>query len=418
LDRFSEIVKQRLAAGSAGAKHPAADLLSAFAEHKLRPTERERIIDHLGTCSHCRAAVAFAMRDVEEAQAGQAVRSRPSPSWWRFPVAMGWAAGGAALAVAVGVGLLIQQDSSRFKAVPRLVTAPKAVSTIASAQSPCGTGALGCESRAAETKAKPKTNAIPRPTSGPSKAALARHAPTAAAKPAPPAGSAADAFAISPQSAFTAQGTGQASYRPAPAANATSAQSAALADNQPLPTGSSETITAAAPPASAAKNLEIAAQAAQVSPSRAGAAGSSGSAAKATKKESASAFNGRAIGGPLLKTPLAHWSLSVTGQLQRRNWDDTVTTVEPTSGATFRAVAAEGIEVWAGGSRQIAGSRPRPVLFHSSDAGTTWKQVSGPWKGTILRVLLQAGGVVTVGAEDGAWQTRDGGQTWTVMPRS
>jgi hypothetical protein len=136
----------------------------------------------------------------------------------------------------------------------------------------------------------------------------------------------------------------------------------------------------------------------------------------AAKREPTSAFAG-SISGRLMKTAIAHWNISSAGQLQRRNWDDTVTVVEPATGATFRAVAAQGIEVWAGGSQQVAGSA-NPILVHSSDAGATWKQVTGPWKGTLLRLRLESGGVVTVAAADGQWQTRDGGQSWTAVPGS
>jgi hypothetical protein len=115
-----------------------------------------------------------------------------------------------------------------------------------------------------------------------------------------------------------------------------------------------------------------------------------------------------------MKATIAHWTISNAGQLQRRNWDDTITVVEPAAGATFRAIAAQGIEVWAGGSQQLAGSA-NPILVHSSDAGTTWKQVSGPWKGTVLRLQLASGGVVTLTAADGQWQTRDGGQSWIAV---
>jgi len=137
--------------------------------------------------------------------------------------------------------------------------------------------------------------------------------------------------------------------------------------------------------------------------------------AVAAKRERASAFSG-VVSGNLMKTSIAHWSISSTGQLQRRNWDDTLSVIEPAAGSIFRAVAAQGIEVWAGGSQTAADRPATPVLFHSSDAGTSWKQVTGPWEGTVLRIQLGSGGSVKVATEDGAWQTRDGGQSWTAVP--
>ena len=115
--------------------------------------------------------------------------------------------------------------------------------------------------------------------------------------------------------------------------------------------------------------------------------------AVAAKRERASAFAG-VVSGNLMKTPIAHWSISSTGQLQRRNWDDTLSVIEPAAGAIFRAVAAQGIEVWAGGS-QAAGSHssriPQPL-----DLAAPSRQV-------------RAGAVTAAGAAAGNRETRGGG---------
>jgi Photosynthesis system II assembly factor YCF48/Putative zinc-finger len=76
----------------------------------------------------------------------------------------------------------------------------------------------------------------------------------------------------------------------------------------------------------------------------------------------------------------------------------------------FRAVAATGADVWAGGSRG--------ALYHSLDAGNHWTHVTPTSSGTMLTgdiVSLefpdtQHGKVSTSTGE--VWMTRDAGQTW------
>ena len=79
----------------------------------------------------------------------------------------------------------------------------------------------------------------------------------------------------------------------------------------------------------------------------------------------------------------------------------------PTS---FRAVAANGNEVWAGASGGL--------LFHSLDAGTSWTRVvpsvsGSSLTGDVLAIEFtdsQHGKVSTSTSE--VWVTADGGQTW------
>jgi hypothetical protein len=87
---------------------------------------------------------------------------------------------------------------------------------------------------------------------------------------------------------------------------------------------------------------------------------------------------------------------------------------EASPNAVFRAVAASGLEVWAGGS---AG-----MLFHTSDGGGIWIRVTPSSGGTILTGDIvniqfsdtQHGRVTTSTPE--LWTTSDGGQTWQKQP--
>jgi len=76
----------------------------------------------------------------------------------------------------------------------------------------------------------------------------------------------------------------------------------------------------------------------------------------------------------------------------------------------FRAVAANGPDVWAGGSNG--------ALFHSLDAGLHWVKVEPTWSGVLLNgdivslqfANTQQGRILTSSSE--IWTTADGGQTW------
>jgi photosystem II stability/assembly factor-like uncharacterized protein len=79
-------------------------------------------------------------------------------------------------------------------------------------------------------------------------------------------------------------------------------------------------------------------------------------------------------------------------------------------GTVFRAVAAFGLEVWAGGSGGI--------LYHTSDGGNHWIRVTpstaaAGLTGDIIRIQFadpQHGRISTSNAE--LWTTSDSGETW------
>jgi hypothetical protein len=137
------------------------------------------------------------------------------------------------------------------------------------------------------------------------------------------------------------------------------------------------------------------------------------------------------------------WSINATGGLQRsldqgKSWQDVDVTGATGMGSganmrmamkssrekalakdkadlkqapvVFRAVSANGPDVWAGGSSGH--------LYHSTDAGGHWVQVVPTWSGVVLSddiVSLQfadplQGRIVTSSSE--IWTTSDAGQTW------
>ena len=105
------------------------------------------------------------------------------------------------------------------------------------------------------------------------------------------------------------------------------------------------------------------------------------------------------------------WTLSSDGQLQRsvdsgKTWQ----AIAVAPNAVFRALAANGPDIWVGG--------PAGLLYHSIDAGTNWVQVKPAVDKTTLSSDIAAieftdplhGKLTTANGE--IWLTANGGQTW------
>jgi len=105
------------------------------------------------------------------------------------------------------------------------------------------------------------------------------------------------------------------------------------------------------------------------------------------------------------------WTLSSDGTLQRSlDTGATWQTIVVSSKTVFRALAANDLDIWVGGS---AGA-----LFHSSDAGEHWTQVRPVANGQALADDIVGveftdtlHGKLTSSAEE-TWITADAGQTW------
>jgi photosystem II stability/assembly factor-like uncharacterized protein len=93
-----------------------------------------------------------------------------------------------------------------------------------------------------------------------------------------------------------------------------------------------------------------------------------------------------------------------------RSREDKKSQTKTVSSPVFRAVAADGLEVWAGGSSSM--------LYHSRDGGEHWTSELPSADGVALRGDVnsiqfsdpQHGKVSTSSAE--VWTTSDGGQSW------
>jgi hypothetical protein len=103
------------------------------------------------------------------------------------------------------------------------------------------------------------------------------------------------------------------------------------------------------------------------------------------------------------------YSVQAQGK-EKENWKHWLAPPQP----IFKALAATGPEVWAGGSNSM--------LYHSLDAGAHWTRVLPSSAGTVLTGDITAlefsdpqHGRITTSASE-VWTTADNGQTWLKQP--
>jgi len=112
---------------------------------------------------------------------------------------------------------------------------------------------------------------------------------------------------------------------------------------------------------------------------------------------------------------VSRWTISSDGQLQHSiNSGQTWQPVAVAEKASFRALSANGPDVWVGGAAGL--------LYHSSDAGASWTQVKPTFGDATLSADISAieftdllHGKVTVSSGE-VWITEDGGQSWRKQP--
>lgn len=418
-------MKQRLAAEQVAveAEHPSADTLTAFAERGLHASERERVLSHLAACPACRQTVSLATSAEQITAATLPSRSHGL----RFPKALRWASAAAALAVAVGASVLSYEHQNR-----PAVTASLPVPTREKSVAPAAQPAIGqnLEASKSETKAAHSgANSQPRivADASPSKVEpQLKKAQRGAVLGGLVAGSRPTTQFAFPNAADGYMASNKVAPPPAPLpAVPADAKANTFSDIAAAP----RSAASGAPAAPAQLRLEAQSKA-QVE--TAGSAGKldkltfNGPATVILQQQPASTAEMKsvassAIGGPVRTrainafTPIAHWTISSNGKLQRESGDGRFISIEPAPGVWIGAVAAQGIEVWAAGSQPDLSAKEwqqRPVLFHSSDAGETWTKVEGPWQLPINTLNLDRANALTVITPDGSWITLDAGKSW------
>jgi hypothetical protein len=470
MQNVPKIVRERLRAATPVVNHPDADVLTAFAERSLPDLERAVVFEHLARCGDCRDIVALAVPAIEPVEPAVS----PSPSGWLTWPVLRWGFVAAGVVAIAWFGVRQYQRGSQPATVASQQTAPlevaanepkKAVAQFVAPapaekkskfQSPAAgpaftdsvetTKAVGAKAEGANAviNEKEKKNVSQFDTL----AALPRPRSSAGAVGGP-------IVANQWQQQNAIQNQAPASVLPAP--DEKRGVAAPAAPKMQVPSTNSEVIEVESsvpqvnPLGRNAEALKI-----QDLPAAEQPTGEDYGLAHVDKAKpvmttqaakSAPAAPKTVIAGAVLAShaliPL--WIITSTGGLQRSfdqgsTWQDVdvnsnagsfhgavdleavakssrtqekdadKTLRRETAQVTFRAVAAAGGEVWAGGS---AGA-----LYHSVDAGNHWTSVVPATAGTILTGDIlsvefpdpQHGKVSTSTAE--VWTTSDDGQTW------
>ena len=471
MENVPKIVKERLKSAAIAVDHPDANMLTAFSERTLAERERGRVLEHLANCSECREAVVLAFPAEETGLA--AVRPIRG-EWLTWPrLRWGLVATGVIVVGSFGLlryertnetaPVALQStraDSPTNEAQYQSRSVPdsaektqerKALSVRAE-----NSLDLAVKSQIDETQKKAEFIAEPQAPrdekAGSGSPTTILRGQTLAHGPKPPTQwqQNLNANAANQRTMFPPQVPA-----PAPPASTGTEQTAA---GVMVSAQSSPTPQAAAPVASEKQSRDLNALAMQrqsVAPLSSRNSGAEVARAKdaeppanapqahaggAYEVSETSSSNFSPSGS--LVPESARWAINSAGGLQRsfdqgKNWEsiDVSNSARETSAVNllamksspaktdgknkadaklkpiiFRAVAANGPDVWAGGSET--------ALFHSTDSGDHWIRIQPSWRGVQLNGDIlslqfadpQHGRIVTSTAE--IWTTADAGQTW------
>lgn len=423
-------------------RHPDADQLTAFAEQSLGESERGDVIEHLVRCGDCREVIALAL---PATQAVLAPRSSPvarggwlSGTWLSWPV-LRWGVVAAGLLLVTSVGIL--QYKQRTQQNVALVSSPVRQEKVVTAPPSSQLSSDRSDGQAIVILAPKITKQTPTRKLSSGQGAEKAEQPS----------SSANAFFPSARPLALARSSKQAPS--APSENAL-APFPAMPSHEGAVSGASQMVEAESARIAAPDRADTAAEE-QFAQNRSDLAlqkrplnnldvvKAKDSVAPQAESSAAAAA---AIPNLSLQNGLRafpRWSIASSGALQRsfdagRTWEDvnpsqtllangaqTESMVElkpqygdkkirkkeqPKPVAIFRAVAAFGPEVWAGGSSAM--------LYHSLDSGSHWTQVvpldaNASPTGDIVGVEFsdtQHGKISTSAGE--VWMTGDDGETW------
>jgi hypothetical protein len=374
MQEISKIVLERLHKQSAQEIHPDANLLAAFAERGLAEAERAQVVEHLARCGDCRDVVALALPALEAMGANAAMAARKS--WFSWP-ALRWGLVAAGVAAVASVGVVQfehrQVQGGAFSA--EVARNEPATGTVSSVEVPATIAAnTPNEIKAGSRKNSFETNPVAQKV--PAKGKQAR-TPTVL-----------PTVALEEKSAIAQnQIADQLVHRSAASPDVVKAKNPAPAEMQS---------------AIAGPNVPL-----QTEPA-------------------------------MMARALPRWSISSNGGLQRSfdaggSWEDVNVEVDDYSPQAaneaggqgqsekeagmppvFRAVAAIGSEVWAGGVNGL--------LYHSADSGTRWTKISPSSGDAVLTGDIS--GIQFSDAQHGAitassgevWTTSDNGRSWNRRP--
>ena len=429
MEQLPKIVRERLKI-QAGGEHPDADLLTAFAEQALPDRERSRVLLHVSRCADCRNVLALAALPAMTAS-GSLDTARPTRGFqWKV---LRWGAA-VACVVIVGSAVLLRRD----------VFKPHSVETAAVPEQP---GAEQYAYQPAQQDAATKLRAEQAISSGTEnekdigrveEKVLKRPAPpklpvTTPAAPVARATRGDQKQEIAPGS-MQASGSGaevSGALAAKPAWAGAAAQTVRDERKNPVPEAGPQSTktTDLATLGKASEMLEVEASpvpAEVESGNKKDAPGKAKAASNAAKDAPAAppvvaqnqvAFSEETVSqkmdrvAGIRRVPLSRWTISSDGRLQHsidagRTWQP----VAVADKATFRALSANGPDVWVGGAAGL--------LYHSADSGANWTQVKPAFANVALAADiaaieftdLQHGKITTSAGE--VWTTEDAGQTW------
>jgi hypothetical protein len=379
-------LRNALARQRGGDVHPSPDVLTSFMERTLPALQSEVVVHHLAQCAECREIVFLASEAAEDevrnerlvaAAAPNRVAAMPvyadaaSPATFRPDVRrftrnswVRWGVPIAAVVMLVSAVLVLQLSRGRkYSPAPLTVAsnrpAPTAAETQATATAPYSQEALATHSvpPASVKSVQPGTTTAARAGKASPSTAVARN------------------DADQTQAAPTAEETSKARNSAAIAAAMGNMNTAALSGVRPQNSfAESETAQAFAQPGAPLM------------------------------------FGKAQVGLHAVSVVRPQWRISPQGHLERSSVPDVWTHVLDDQPVTFRAVAAMGDDVWAGGNGG--------ALFHSADRGEHWSKVS-----LAANSKVEADAIVSIHFEDPQhgvvttdngtrWATTDGGLTW------
>ena len=381
MTELPKVVVQRLQTAT-NAVHPDPDVITSFVEKSLGERERDQVLGHLAECRNCRELVALSFPRHEAAlPAAASVR----PAWLAWPV-LRW---GALAACVVVVGAAVTLHRQFRASVPSGLSAGRS-DTPRVAQETVPTAPRSDTSAVEKAKpsflqpseAKQDLDSLAKKVVSADKESPKRMVAAAkTAKPPVPVPGLRDQSRSIPAQTEAVEADSTAA-RVNPSSTAMDEFVPGRAKDAPQPSAAEAAMAAGAPmPAKPAVAMA----------------------------QSALVANKRALATPVGLPP--RWTLSADGTLQRsfdsgRTWE----TVSVAGQASFRALAADGLEIWVGG--------PKGALYHSSDAGQHWTQVQPTANGEVLSGDIigveftdRLHGTVTTSGQ-GKWITADSGQSW------
>lgn len=408
-----QIVRERLKASTTANNHPEAGVLTAFVERSLPAPERVLIMEHLSRCADCRDIVALALPEMEAVTHVAVPASRP---WLTWP-ALRWGFGVAGILAIATFGVLKYRqgrppETIVAQQIPSAVSSPEAVTT-APASVPPPNAAAGAEKLQARTlsngnaeskldtrqeTAPPALGSLPVPRSSGAEvqARVANHFGKPVPRPPQPDPYPSPAFVAVPKQPSSNVAT----------ADAGSASSAAAAQVDMFEQNQSAQVQASEPPSAASESLRIG----KAKPAEAPTWTISDTGVLERSFDQGSTWQDVDVTAADTQVSAGVANLEASSGTAPKKFNHRIAVKRPEPAPVFRAVTANGVDVWAGGA---AG-----VLYHSVDAGNRWTRVvpgagSVTLTGDIVSVDFSDtlhGRIATSTAQ--TWTTSNDGQTW------